>query len=282
MKSSSDLFPVTLLTAELKDDWNEDTYLLKPNNSGDTTVEFALTRFSADHARLGIPVLWLPPFLQGRSEWLSRSEERLRAVLAAGYDVWFLEWRGHGASVVNDNWASNSLDVIACCDLPAALDFVQEQTKQTALLVSESSAAQVWARAHGMERTMPLVGSVLLWPTLGKISCAEYATQMGWLGHELEVTRSGVKRLDGHESINRPLFDELLLGQRKILGEWRYTHLPKPFYVADRARAQKTTVRWLSKVPGENYVAVQAEETELQPEHLLEWLRRLCLTVKDA
>lgn len=278
MKSSSELFPVTLLTAELKDDWNEDTYLLKPNNSGDTTVEFALTRFSAEHERLGQPILWLPPFLHGRTEWLLRSEERLKALLAQGYDVWFLEWRGHGASVVNDNWAGNSLDVIACCDLPAALDFVLEQAKQHALLVVESSAAQVWVRAHGMERSLPVAGSLLLWPALGRKACADYAAEMGWQRHELEMARSGVKRLDGHESINRPLFDELLLGQRALLGDWHYATQPSPFYLVDRAAAQKATVRWLSKVPGESYLSVIAEPDSVAPHQLLEWCQRLLLT----
>ena len=44
MQSSSDLFPVALMSAEFRGDLSEDVYRLKPSNSPDFSVELALTR----------------------------------------------------------------------------------------------------------------------------------------------------------------------------------------------------------------------------------------------
>jgi hypothetical protein len=45
MKSSSALFPVALMRAEvLSSELTEDTYLLKPNNSPDPSAQIALSR----------------------------------------------------------------------------------------------------------------------------------------------------------------------------------------------------------------------------------------------
>ena len=44
MQSSSNLFPVALISAERRGDLSEDVYRLKPGNSPDGTVELAVTR----------------------------------------------------------------------------------------------------------------------------------------------------------------------------------------------------------------------------------------------
>lgn len=55
MQSSSKLFPVALVSAELRGDLVEDVYRLKPNNSPDRSVELALTRLGlAGAARRGV------------------------------------------------------------------------------------------------------------------------------------------------------------------------------------------------------------------------------------
>ena len=46
MQSSSQLFPVQLVSAEVIGSLVEDIYLLKPNNSADRSVELAVTRLS--------------------------------------------------------------------------------------------------------------------------------------------------------------------------------------------------------------------------------------------
>ena len=44
MQSSSNLFPVALISAERRGDLSEDVYRLTPGNSPDGTVELAVTR----------------------------------------------------------------------------------------------------------------------------------------------------------------------------------------------------------------------------------------------
>ncbi|HBO0631188.1 TPA: alpha/beta hydrolase, partial [Pseudomonas aeruginosa] len=44
MQSSSRLFPVALVSAELRADLTEDIYRLKPGNSPDASVELVVTR----------------------------------------------------------------------------------------------------------------------------------------------------------------------------------------------------------------------------------------------
>ena len=60
MQSSSQLFPVALLSAELRGDLTEDVYRLKPNNSPDSSVELAVTRLGLPDGRRGVPVILRP------------------------------------------------------------------------------------------------------------------------------------------------------------------------------------------------------------------------------
>ncbi|TGG95895.1 hypothetical protein E4656_05715 [Natronospirillum operosum] len=274
MKSSSELFPVTLLSAELKEDWNEDTYLLKPNNSGDSTVEIALTRFSLAQKRSGVPLLWLPPFLHGRLEWLDEWTQHLMFLLQRGYDVWFLEWRGHGASRFNMNWSRNTLLEIAQCDLPAVCAFIEEQVDQAPLVVAERSATQVWVAAHEREPGSrdpmpPMRGAVLLWPRVGPVSVAAYARAMGWEDQHLELTRQMVRRLDHHESLNRILFDQLLFGQPQRLRKWRAATQPGAYCVVESPNWEKVTHKWTDSVAGDQG-AVRFMEPEALDSALLE------------
>ncbi len=61
MQSSSRLFPVALVSAELRADLTEDIYRLKPGNSPDASVELVVTRLGQQAAgeRRGPPVILL-------------------------------------------------------------------------------------------------------------------------------------------------------------------------------------------------------------------------------
>lgn len=277
MKSSSELFPVTLASAELNERWNEDTYLLKPNNSPDSTVEFALTRFSRSGKAPHGSVLWLPHFLTGRTEWLDEWAGVLEKLLDEGFDVWFLEWRGHGASPFNANWARNSLDEIAQCDLPAACEFVAEQTGEQPLVIADRSAAQVWVAAHeldaGDRQLQPGIrGALLLWPSLGPVSVAVYARAMGWEDKQLQMSRHTVTRAGHHECLNRILFDQLLLGQPVRLRRWRVAALPAPFCVVESKTQEKIVNKWLAGLNGEDHSVRFSAPEDTDAALLTRWL----------
>lgn len=130
MQSSSKLFPVALVSAELRGDLTEDVYLLKPNNSPDPSVELALTRLGRaghDGAR-GVPLVLLHGSFANRRIWYTTGGQGLGAWLArAGFDVWLAEMRGHGLSPRNLSYRDNRVADYARYDLPAIAAFVGEQ-----------------------------------------------------------------------------------------------------------------------------------------------------------
>ena len=71
MQSSSNLFPVALISAERRGDLSEDVYRLKPGNSPDGTVELAVTRLGlADEPAVrGVPVILLHGSFSNRRFW---------------------------------------------------------------------------------------------------------------------------------------------------------------------------------------------------------------------
>ncbi len=115
MKSSSSLFPVSLLRADLvAESYIEDTYLLKPNNSSDNSVQIAVTRLGfqgeEDRASKGVPVVLLHGSFSNRGFWFSGGGKGFaKSLLEAGFDPWMVEARGHGDSPVNDNYRDNNL-----------------------------------------------------------------------------------------------------------------------------------------------------------------------------
>jgi hypothetical protein len=84
MQSSSNLFPVALISAERRGDLSEDVYRLKPANSPDGTVELAVTRLGlADVAQSrGMPVVLLHGSFSNRRFWYSPKGIGLGAFLA--------------------------------------------------------------------------------------------------------------------------------------------------------------------------------------------------------
>ena len=152
MQSSSELFPVALISAELRGDLSEDVYRLKPNNSPDASVELALTRLgrASEEGARGIPVVLLHGSFSNRRFWYSPRGVGFGAYLArAGFDVWIAEMRGHGLSPRNEHYRNNSVAQYVRYDLPAIAEFVYEQTGQTAHWLGHSLGGVILAAALG-------------------------------------------------------------------------------------------------------------------------------------
>ncbi|RAU45468.1 MULTISPECIES: alpha/beta fold hydrolase [unclassified Pseudomonas] len=152
MQSSSNLFPVALISAERRGDLVEDVYRLKPGNSLDFTVELAVTRLgraAAPDVR-GVPVILLHGSFSNRRFWYSPKGIGLGAYLArAGFDVWIPEMRGHGLSARNEAYRTNRVADYAQYDLPAIADFVVEQTGQVPHWIGHSLGGTTLAAALG-------------------------------------------------------------------------------------------------------------------------------------
>nr|WP_286946449.1 alpha/beta fold hydrolase [Pseudomonas sp. UBA6718] len=151
MQSSSELFPVALVSAELRGDLSEDVYRLKPGNSPDFTVELAVTRLGlAGQENPGVPVILLHGSFSNRRFWYSPRGIGLGPHLArAGFDVWIAEMRGHGLSPRNQAYKHNSVADYARYDLPAIAAFVREQTAQAPHWVGHSLGGTTLAAALG-------------------------------------------------------------------------------------------------------------------------------------
>lgn len=157
MKSSSDLFPVALMRADVvAQKFIEDTYLLKPNNSEDPSVQIALTRlgkYEGKNENRGRPVILVHGSFSNRGVWLSVTGKGFAsALLEAGFDPWMLELRGHGDSPFNEQYENNSLESYANFDLPAVNAFVQEQTNQAPFWCGHSSGGVCIATSIASEK----------------------------------------------------------------------------------------------------------------------------------
>ena len=282
MKSSSELFPVALLGAEQGRLWNEDTYRLKPNNSADLSVEFVLTRASRSEQSNPKPILWLPPFLSNRSDWRERWESQIIDLLNQGYELWLLDWRGHGLSPRAQRWAETTVDDLASFDVPAAAAFIEEQNGNPLTLLLEESAAQVWLAMHqyGVTPSASLDAllrspALLLWPVLGRVSLAHFVHAMRWQDRELEVSRQGVQMRGGYEVLSRRLFDELLFGRDQRARQWSGHTAPASFAVVDIPGRERSLLQFLDSVPNGSGQAQLSTRGHLRPGLLRRWLETL-------
>ncbi|MBB3168291.1 alpha/beta hydrolase [Simiduia aestuariiviva] len=154
VKSSSGLFPAMLKEAELKGDYVEDVYLLKPGNSVDRTVEFAVTHLSAPgkHNASLPPVVLVHGLYRNRQQWIAGGRGLAMALINEGYDVWLPELREHGSSPLRDQGVEQGPLDIAECDLPAAAMFIREQTGRPAIFVGVdvSSLSLLYAYQSGL------------------------------------------------------------------------------------------------------------------------------------
>ncbi|WP_044870169.1 alpha/beta fold hydrolase [Pseudomonas sp. LFM046] len=152
MQSSSDLFPVALMSAELRGDLTEDVYRLKPGNSPDPSVELVLTRlgrFGHEGAR-GVPVILVHGSFSNRRFWYSPKGLGLGPHLARiGFDVWIAEMRGHGLSPRNQQYRRNRVADYARYDLPVIAAFVREQNGQVPHWIGHSLGGTTLAAALG-------------------------------------------------------------------------------------------------------------------------------------
>ncbi|MDU9412115.1 alpha/beta fold hydrolase [Pseudomonas sp. zfem005] len=152
MQSSSDLFPVALISAELRGDITEDVYRLKPGNSPDSSVELVLTRLGlvGHEEQRGVPVVLLHGSFSNRRFWYSPKCLGLGPHLArAGFDVWIAEMRGHGLSPRNQDYRRNRVADYARYDLPAIAAFVHEQAGQVPHWIGHSLGGITLAAALG-------------------------------------------------------------------------------------------------------------------------------------
>lgn len=152
MQSSSDLFPVALISAELRGDITEDVYRLKPGNSPDSSVELVLTRLGlvGHEEQRGVPVVLLHGSFSNRRFWYSPKCLGLGPHLArAGFDVWIAEMRGHGLSPRNQDYRRNRVADYARYDLPAIAAFVREQAGQVPHWIGHSLGGITLAAALG-------------------------------------------------------------------------------------------------------------------------------------
>ncbi len=140
MRSSSKLFPVRLMATELHHGFYEDSYLLKPGNSSDTSAEIAVTKLSpVDAVESTTPVVCLHGMFNNRMVWQPhRIKGFADKLLAAGYQVWLPELRGHGRSPVNYFYNDNTFEDTIAFDLPAINAFVSEQTQKKPVWIGHS------------------------------------------------------------------------------------------------------------------------------------------------
>lgn len=204
MQSSSELFPVALISAEIRGELTEDVYLLKPNNSPDNSVELALTRIGLRESSgdYGEPVVLLHGSFSNRRFWCSPLGIGAGAHLARqGFDVWILEMRGHGLSPRNRDYTKNRVSQYVRYDLPAVAAFVQEQNGLAPHWVGHSLGGIVLAAALGggyldeaSAASAALFGSQIsriYWPL--KVPPVEWAGRLLLKGFD-QVSGSRLKR----------------------------------------------------------------------------------------
>ena len=131
MKSSSELFPVTLFKADVIEDLTDDVYLIKHGLDDDKSVQVALSHLGiyGQSSKGNQPIVLVHGSFTNRRFWLSpQGVGFARYLVEAGYDVWMMEMRGHGLSPRNVNFKENNIERYSSSDVPAINDFIIEQT----------------------------------------------------------------------------------------------------------------------------------------------------------
>jgi pimeloyl-ACP methyl ester carboxylesterase len=168
LKSSSQYFPVALLSAEYKDGIYEDVYSLKPNTSTDNSVEIALVRLHSEQISRGHPILLVHDAFSNHWQWLDYGVGGTAgALVRAGYDVWLMDWRGHGLSSRNLRPSLNTLDAMAEYDLPPVIQFIEEKAKQLPTLISRGHGCEMLlqhAAVHQYQANIVLLEPSPIWP----------------------------------------------------------------------------------------------------------------------
>lgn len=151
MKSSSELFPVELVSAEHRGTYFEDLYSVKHNRSQDRSVEVAVLHLHAAKDNSGSDAfLFVHDVFDSHWQWMDdgANQQVISALLNEGYSIWLFDWRGHGSSKHNRDVHSNTLSEMAATDLPAVVEFIQEKSRGGQLsVVSAGYGAQMVLRA---------------------------------------------------------------------------------------------------------------------------------------
>ena len=151
MKSSSELFPVELVSAEHRGTYFEDLYSVKHNRSHDRSVEVAVLHLHAAKDNSGSDAfLFVHDVFESHWQWMDDgpNQQVIASLLNEGYSIWLFDWRGHGSSKTNRDVHSNTLSEMAATDLPAVVAFIQEKSRGGNLsVVSAGYGAQMVLRA---------------------------------------------------------------------------------------------------------------------------------------
>ncbi|MEX2321666.1 MAG: alpha/beta fold hydrolase, partial [Saccharospirillum sp.] len=219
MKSSSQYFPVALLSAEYKEGIYEDVYSLKPNTSTDNTVEIALVRLHSEQVSRGHPVLLVHDAFSNHWQWLDYGIGGVAgALVRAGYDVWLMDWRGHGLSSRNQRPENNALDTMAEYDLPPVIQFIEEKTAQLPTLVSQGYGCEMvlqHAAVRNYSANVVLLDATPIWPS-----------RVFWIPgvkawHRMRLGWRRWHRKEGREEMEPATLFRQLLRRQGWFGRWR-------------------------------------------------------------
>lgn len=203
MKSSSALFPVSLIATETRGAFNEDVYELRAGIAPDRSVRVTVSRITHGAAfdAQKTPLVLLHPEFENHRYWFSANGTGLAARLAkAGFDVWLPNARGHGFSKANDRWLLNNLSDTSIEDLPAINAFVFEQTRKKPIWMAAGVSAM--ALAYALVETSVMrdkVAAACFMDVRGRLRL----NHKGGLLARRAVSRFWLKR---HTSVEGPLY----------------------------------------------------------------------------
>lgn len=228
MKSSSNLFPVSLQQACLWDDLSEDIYLIKHNDSEDKSVEIALSRLGRADVKVkyGFPIILLHGSFSNKGFWLSsKGKGFARHLVECGFDVWMMELRGHGHSPINDKYLKNTVEDYVKQDLPAVQAFVEENTGQIPIWLGHSLGGVCIAGAVAA-KTLPNMPTAI--SILGvQVTRPIWYLQIPFVSFALKSYASycrvlaGKKLGIGPESEPKSIVNEYL-SRHSLFGKWQF------------------------------------------------------------
>lgn len=218
MKSSSQLFPVALISAEFKSGIYEDVYSIKPNNSQDRTVELALVRLHTERVAKGRPLLFIHDAYHNHWQWLDYHVQGIAGErVQAGDDVWLMDWRYHGLSARNERYHLNNLRTMAHYDLPALIAFIREQTGHYPALIGRGHGCELIAYALAERVTVP--HALFINPTR-MVPALRYLLPFARTIKRLSLGRKAWQKGVGEELEHRALLVDLL-AKEGWFGRWR-------------------------------------------------------------
>lgn len=146
MKSSSQLFPVELVSAERREGYFEDLYSLKPNRSEDKSVEIALLHLHASAQKSSSKaILFVHDAFSSHWQWMDGGEHENAIIdlIKSGYSIWLMDWRAHGSSKKNRNPRLNTIEEMAVNDLLPVVEFMVEQDQHEISIASKGYGSRM-------------------------------------------------------------------------------------------------------------------------------------------